>query len=262
MLAVKLPCQALGYTETGMALHRGRARIFNRLGAGRLVYGNDVIWVYARKSVSYRFRGCSTTEMEMKRVGIYLRVSTTDQTTDNQRLDLERVASQRGWKVVEIYVDHGISGSKGRDKRPALDHLCKDATNGMLDLVAAWSVDRLGRSLQHVVTFLNELSAMNVDLYLHQQSVDSSTPGGKAMLSMCAVFAEFERNMIIERVSAGMARARSQGKVFGRPKKSTLVEMEIRRLRSLGHGIIKTSKLAGVGVSTVQRVISIPHCSR
>jgi DNA invertase Pin-like site-specific DNA recombinase len=192
----------------------------------------------------------------MKRVGIYLRVSTTDQTTDNQRLDLERVAAQRGWVIVDTYIDYGISGSKGRDKRPAFDKLCKEATNGKFDLVAAWSIDRLGRSLQHVVTFLNELNAMNVDLYLHQQAVDSSTPGGKAMLSMCAVFAEFERNMIIERVNAGMARARAQGKVFGRPRVSSAIESEIRRLRGLGNGIFKTAKLAGVGVSTVQRVLS------
>lgn len=192
----------------------------------------------------------------MKRVGIYLRVSTTDQTTDNQRLDLQRVAAQRGWNIVDTYIDHGISGSKGRDKRPAFDKLCKDATSGKLDLVAAWSIDRLGRSLQHVVTFLNELRAMNVDLYLHQQSVDSSTPGGKAMLSMCAVFAEFERNMIIERVKAGMTRAKAQGRVLGRPKSSPTVEIEIHRLRELGHGIIKTAKLAGVGVSTVQRITS------
>jgi DNA invertase Pin-like site-specific DNA recombinase len=191
----------------------------------------------------------------MKQVGIYLRVSTTDQTTDNQRLDLERVASQRGWNIVERYVDHGISGSKGRDKRPAFDKLCKDVTNGKLDLVAAWSIDRLGRSLQHVVTFLNELNAMNVDLYLHQQSVDSSTPAGKAMLSMCAVFAEFERNMIIERVTAGMARAKAQGKVIGRPKTAESTELEILRFRKLGYGILKTARLAAVGVSTVQRIV-------
>jgi DNA invertase Pin-like site-specific DNA recombinase len=192
----------------------------------------------------------------MKRVGLYLRVSTKDQTTENQQIDLQRVAAQRGWTIVETYRDHGISGSKGRDKRPAFDKLCRDATNGNLDIVAAWSIDRLGRSLQHVVTFLNELNAMNVDLYLHQQSVDSATPGGKAMLSMCAVFAEFERNMIVERVSAGMARAKSAGKTFGRPKVTDAVELEIQRLRRLGLGIIKTAKLAGVGVSTVQRVIS------
>ena len=192
----------------------------------------------------------------MKRVGIYLRVSTKDQTTENQLIDLQRVASQRGWNIVEIYIDLGISGSEGRNKRPGFDKLCRDATKGSLDLVAAWSIDRLGRSLQHVVTFLNELNSMNVDLYLHQQSVDSSTPGGKAMLSMCAVFAEFERNMIIERVTAGMARAKLQGKVFGRPKVSADAESEIYHLRRLGCGIIKTAKLAGVGVSTVQRVIA------
>jgi DNA invertase Pin-like site-specific DNA recombinase len=204
-------------------------------------------------SVSFSY--CSIAGIDVKRVGIYLRVSTKEQTTENQQIDLQRVAVQRGWEIAETYVDHGISGSKGRDKRPAFDRLCKDATNGKLDLVAAWSIDRLGRSLQHVVTFLNELNAMNVDLYLHQQSVDSSSPGGKAMLSMCAVFAEFERNMIVERVTAGMARAKSQGKVFGRPKASAATELEIRRFRKLGYGIIKTAKLAGVGVSTVQRVV-------
>jgi DNA invertase Pin-like site-specific DNA recombinase len=192
----------------------------------------------------------------MKRVGVYLRVSTMEQTTDNQRLDLQRVGEQRGWNIVETYTDHGVSGSKGRDKRPAFDKLCKDATKGKLDIVAAWSIDRLGRSLQHVVTFLNDLSAINVDLYLHQQSVDSSTPGGKAMLSMCAVFAEFERNIIIERVTAGMARARSQGKTFGRPKTSEAKAAEVMRLREKGLGILKTAKLAGVGVSTVQRILA------
>jgi DNA invertase Pin-like site-specific DNA recombinase len=179
-----------------------------------------------------------------------------EQTTDNQRLDLQRVGEQRGWTIVETYTDHGVSGSKGRDKRPAFDKLCKDATKGKLDIVAAWSIDRLGRSLQHVVTFLNDLSAINVDLYLHQQSVDSSTPGGKAMLSMCAVFAEFERNIIIERVTAGMARARSQGKTFGRPKTSEAKAVEVMRLREKGLGILKTAKLAGVGVSTVQRILA------
>jgi DNA invertase Pin-like site-specific DNA recombinase len=141
----------------------------------------------------------------MRQVGIYLRVSTKEQTTENQLIDLQRVVAQRRWEISEIYVDHGISGSKGRDKRPAFDKLCKDATNGKLDLVAAWSIDRLGRSLQHVVTFLNELNAMNVDLYLHQQSVDSSTPGGKAMLSMCAVFADNAERGFMRSHTAGAA---------------------------------------------------------
>jgi DNA invertase Pin-like site-specific DNA recombinase len=216
----------------------------------------EVFLVYPCGVAGYRFRESTLRAHEMKRVGIYVRVSTADQTTDNQRIDLERVATQRGWDIVEVYRDHGISGSKGRDKRPGFDKLCRDATQGKLDVVAAWSIDRLGRSLQHVVAFLSELSAENVDLYLHQQSVDSSTPGGKAMLSMCAVFAEFERNIIIERVTAGMARARSQGKKFGRPKTSEAKAAEVIRLRKTGLGILKTAKLAGLGVSTVQRILA------
>jgi DNA invertase Pin-like site-specific DNA recombinase len=191
----------------------------------------------------------------MKRAGIYLRVSTNEQTTDNQRVALEAIAKQRGWDVAGIYSDQGISGSKGRDKRPAFDKLLKDAVKGKLDVVAAWSVDRLGRSLQDVIECMNELMSVKVDLYIHQQAVDSSTSGGKAMLSMCAVFAEFERNIIVERVRAGIARAKASGTKFGRPKISPALEQRIRELRSAGHGFIKTAKLAGVGVGTVQRVV-------
>jgi len=189
-----------------------------------------------------------------KRVGMYLRVSTADQNTDNQRIELERVAEQRGWHVVETYTDHGISGSKERDQRPAFDRLCKDAARGKLDMVAAWSIDRVGRSLQQLVTFMAELTDQGVGLYLHQQHVDSSTAAGKAMLSMCGVFAEFERSCIVERVKAGLARARAQGKTLGRPKVDAATEARIRRYRAKGLGINKTAKLAGVGVSVVQRV--------
>ena len=191
---------------------------------------------------------------KVKRVGMYLRVSTADQTTDNQRIELERVAQQRGWQVVEVYVDHGISGTKGRDQRPAFDRLCKDAARGKLDMVAAWSIDRVGRSLQHLVTFMAELTEQGVGLYLHQQHVDSSTAAGKAMLSMCGVFAEFERSCIVERVNAGLARARAQGKILGRPKVDAITERRIRQLRAKGLGINKTAKLVGVGVSVVQRI--------
>ena len=191
---------------------------------------------------------------QVKRVGVYLRVSTADQNTDNQRMELESVAKQRGWNVCEFYVDHGISGSKGRDQRPAFDRLCKDASRGKLDMVAAWSIDRIGRSLQQLVTFMAELTDQGVGLYLHQQHVDSSTAAGKAMLSMCGVFAEFERSCIVERVNAGLARARAQGKTLGRPKVSRSVEARITQLRAKGLGINKVAKLVGVGVSVVQRV--------
>lgn len=189
-----------------------------------------------------------------KRAGIYLRVSTAGQTTANQLLELKRVAEQRGWMVAEIYEDAGISGSKGRDKRPGLDKLCKDASRGKLDIVMAWSLDRLGRSLHHVVTFMAELGEQGVELYLHQQNVDSSTAAGKAMLAMCGVFAEFERSMIVERVNAGLARAKAQGKTLGRPRIDASTETEIRRLRATGMGIGRVARHLGIGVSTVQRV--------
>jgi DNA invertase Pin-like site-specific DNA recombinase len=109
-----------------------------------------------------------TPEAIMKSVGIYIRVSTDGQTTANQRRELEAVAARSGWEIVGIYEDDGISGAKGRDKRPGFDRLLKDATARKIDMVAAWSVDRLGRSLQHLLGFLNELQALGCDLYLHQ----------------------------------------------------------------------------------------------
>jgi DNA invertase Pin-like site-specific DNA recombinase len=189
-----------------------------------------------------------------KRAGIYLRVSTAGQTTENQRRELEAIAEHRGWLIAEIYEDAGISGTKGRDRRPAFDKLAKDAARGRLDVVMAWSIDRLGRSLHHVVNFMADLGEQGVALYLHQQAVDSSTAAGKAMLAMCSVFAEFERSMIVERVHAGLARARSQGKVLGRPRIHSGVVDEIRRLRGLGLGMIRVAKTLGIGVSVVQRV--------
>ena len=119
----------------------------------------------------------------------------------------------------------------------------------------AWSVDRLGRSLQHLVGFLDNIHAKGVDLYLHQQNIDTSTPSGKAMFQMAGVFAEFEHSMIQERVRAGLERAREQGKVLGRPRVSTHTEALIRRKRAEGMGILKIAKEVGVGTSVVQRVV-------
>src|SRR5437762_780434 len=112
----------------------------------------------------------------MKRVGIYLRVSTDSQTTDNQRRELEAVAARSGWQVVGFYEDAGISGAKNRDQRPGLDRLLKDATARNVNMIAAWSVDRLGRSLQDLVGLLNELQALGCGLYFHQQALDTNTP--------------------------------------------------------------------------------------
>src|SRR3979490_2493886 len=147
------------------------------------------------------------------RVAIYLRVSTTDQTTDNQRRELEAVASRHNWSVGRFCEDSGISsGAKGRAALPGLDALMKGVSRRDFDMVLAWSVDRLGRSLTGLLDLLTELHAKHVDLYLHQQGLDTSTPSGKAMFQMMGVFAEFERAMIRERVRAGLERAKAQGK--------------------------------------------------
>lgn len=192
----------------------------------------------------------------MKRVAIYARVSTNDQTTENQLNILQHVARRRDWEIVEVYQDQGLSGAKGRDKRPAFDKLLKDATTRRFDLIVAWSVDRLGRSLQHLVGFMSEIEAVGVGLYLHQQALDTTTPSGRALFQMCGVFAEFERAMISERVKAGLDRAKSKGKCLGRPKTNPSKIEAILKLRSSGLGIKKIARQIGVGVSVVQRVVS------
>src|SRR4029077_9997850 len=146
-----------------------------------------------------------------KRVALYLRVSTGEQTTRNQRRELRAVAERHGWNLVATYEDAGVSGVKGRDDRPGYDELMKAVARREIDLVAAWSVDRLGRSLTHLLTFLTELHAKGVDLFLHQQGLDTTTPSGRAMFQMLGVFAEFERAIIRERVIAGLARANGGG---------------------------------------------------
>jgi DNA invertase Pin-like site-specific DNA recombinase len=189
-----------------------------------------------------------------RRVAIYLRVSTKDQTTENQRRELEVVAERAGWNVVRVFEDAGVSGSKGRDKRPAYNDLLKAVTRREVDLVAAWSVDRLGRSLQDLVSFLEELKGHGADLYLHQQALDTTTPSGRALFGMMAVFAEFERAMIVERVNVGLSRTRAKGTKLGRPTLPRDTEAKVRALRAEGIGILKVAKSLGIGVSAVQRI--------
>lgn len=190
-----------------------------------------------------------------KRVAIYARVSTTEQTTDNQLQQLRAIAQRKGWTITHEYIDHGISGSKGRDQRPQYDQLLKAATQGEFEVIAAWSVDRLGRSLQHLVLFFEELKALGVNLYLQQQGIDTGTPAGKALFQMCGVFAEYERAMIQERVKSGLARAKAQGKTLGRPRATAELEARILAAKAEGKGMLKIAKELGIGTGTVQRVI-------
>ena len=192
--------------------------------------------------------------MKSKRVALYARVSTDEQTAKNQLRELRAVTERHGCTIAEEFVDHGLSGAKGRDQRPALEKTLKAAVRKEFDVLAAWSVDRLGRSLQHLVGFLDEIHSKRIDLYLHQQGIDTTTPAGKALFQMCGVFAEFEHAMIRERVKAGLARARAQGKVLGRPRVSARIESQVRALRAKGRGIHATAREASVG--TVQRIVS------
>jgi DNA invertase Pin-like site-specific DNA recombinase len=192
----------------------------------------------------------------MRRAVLYLRVSTIDQKTANQERELRQVAERMGCEITKVYKDHGISGAKGRDKRPAFDAMCRDASRRQFDVIMAWSVDRLGRSLQDLVAFLGEIHALGIDLFLHQQGLDTTTPAGKAMFQMMGVFAEFERAMIQERVRAGLARARGEGKRLGRPPIAPELEERIRKaLATPGRpGVRKIAKRFGVNPGTVQRI--------
>lgn len=193
-----------------------------------------------------------------KRVALYLRVSTTEQNTANQRHELEAWAAARGYTVVKVFEDHGVSGTKGRDKRPAFDKLLKGASRREFDVVAAWAIDRLGRSTQHLVETLNLLRETGVDLYLHKQALDTTTASGRAMYGMLSVFAEFEREIIVERVHAGIARARrdgtKSGKAIGRPTKSTATKEDVSTLLLASNSVRTVAKATRLSVGTVAAV--------
>ncbi len=191
-----------------------------------------------------------------KRVAIYTRISTGDgqQTIDNQLRDLNLAAERMGWEIVAHYNDEGISGAKGRDRRPGLDAMLKAITRREFDMVAAWSVCRLGRSLQHLISLLGDLNSKNVDLYLHVQALDTSTPSGRAMFQLLGVFSEYERAMVSERVKSSLARLRASGKVLGRKPLDPDKVTRIRASLDQGISINATAKALKVGIGTVHRI--------
>jgi DNA invertase Pin-like site-specific DNA recombinase len=190
------------------------------------------------------------------RAALYVRVSTDGQTVDDQRLALEAVCEQRGWEVVKVFADNGVSGAKGRNQRPGLDALLKDASRGRFNVVLAWALDRLGRSLMDLLDTLSELDAVNVALVLHEQAIDTTTPAGRMFFQVTGAFAEFERGIIRSRVMAGLERARSRGVRLGRPRTGPKVEAAIRARLMSGEGIKKVAKVVGVGNGTVSRIKS------
>lgn len=195
-----------------------------------------------------------------KRVAIYARVSQDSQTTENQELELQRIAEARGWVVVKVYIDHAISGAKFGKHRPALAQLRQDATRHRFEMVMAWAIDRIGRSTHEVSGFMEEMKHLGVDQFYLQQGIDSATPAGDAMIKMAAVFAEYERALIDQRIKAGVQRAREKGtksgRPFGRPKIDVKIEAKIKGGLQRGTGILKLAKQHGVGTSVVQRIKS------
>ncbi len=191
----------------------------------------------------------------MARVALYARVSTNkDQTVENQLLALREWAAGRGHVVVAEYLDEGISGAKGRDKRPGLDSMLKAAVLGKLDMIAVTALDRLGRSLPHLISTVGELEALKVGLFVRDLALDTSTPAGQLMFNVMGSLAQFERALIRERTMLGLERAKKQGKRLGRPPVSHHKEQKIAALLKAGTPINRIMRLAGVAKSVVYRI--------
>jgi len=187
------------------------------------------------------------------RVAIYARVSTTEQSTDSQLLDLRRYVRERGWNIFREYVDEGISGTK--DSRPALNELMNDAKKRRLDVVLVWRFDRFARSTKHLILALEEFKNLGIDFVSYQENIDTSSPLGSAIFTIISAVAQLERDIIAERVRAGLRRARENGKKLGRPR----VDVDVTRisvLRARGHSWAEVSRELGIGKGTAQRAFS------
>ena len=195
--------------------------------------------------------------MTRQRAVIYARVSTAHQTVSNQLLELRQAAERMGWTVVKELTDDGISGSKGRDQRPAFDQLFRMVQRKEADVVMTWSIDRLGRSIQHMVSFMTEVQAVGVDLYIHQQAINTATPAGRMVFGIFSALGEYERDLTRERIFAGLARAKLEGKKLGRPSNvNPAVIASVKLLRENGHSIHSIAKSLHIGVSTTMKILT------
>ncbi len=195
--------------------------------------------------------------MSAKRAVIYARVSTTQQNVDNQLLELRQTAKRFGWSVVSELIDDGISGAKGRSDRPAFDRLFQMVQRKECDVVMAWDVSRLGRSIQDLVSFMNEVQAAGVDLFIHQQAINTATAAGRMVFGIFSALASYERELIRERVMLGLARVKKEGKRLGRPSvcDSPQLIAAVKLLREKQTPIHKIASSCGVGVGTVSKIL-------
>lgn len=191
---------------------------------------------------------------DKKQAALYVRVSTDRQSVENQIADLTAVAKRRGWEIVQVYRDEGISGAKGREDRPGLDAMLKDAGRGKFDVIMAWAIDRLGRSLSDLLRTMQELEACSVDIFVDQQGLDTTTPMGRLIFQVTGAFAEFERAMIRQRVRAGLRRAVASGKALGRPPLDDKLKERIKAALGEGDSIRKAADKLKTSRGTVWRV--------
>jgi len=189
----------------------------------------------------------------MMRIAIYARVSTTDQSTESQLLDLRRYTRERSWTSFREYVDEGISGTK--DSRPALNDLMNDAKKRRFDVVLVWRFDRFARSTKHLILALEEFKNLGVDFVSYQENIDTSSPLGSAIFTIISAVAQLERDIIAERVKAGLRRAKENGKKLGRPR-TNVDQGEIHRLRSQGLSLRAIAKITGVSRTTISNFLS------
>jgi DNA invertase Pin-like site-specific DNA recombinase len=188
------------------------------------------------------------------RVALYLRVSTTDQDPETQAREVRAFVESRSWEVVETYQDLGVSGARAR--RPALDQLVKDAWRGRFEAIVVWDLSRIARSTLNALELLRELEQLKVRLVAVKQTFDTDTPLGKAFFTLAAMFAELERSILIERVRAGMARARAEGKRIGRPVRHVDLEL-LGRLRTEGLSVRQIARKLEVPSSTVAKRLKL-----
>src|SRR3954469_24515630 len=181
------------------------------------------------------------------KAAIYARVSTLEQEPENQLRELRRYVEARGWASAE-YVDRGVSGSK--DRRPALDQMITDAKRRRFDVVVCWRLDRLGRNLKHLITLLEDLQALGVAFVSLAEGIDATTPAGKLQMHILGSIAEFERGRIVERVRAGLARARAPGARLGRPR-AVVPFAQLQRVEHLA--LDEAARSLGVSRSTIKR---------
>ena len=193
----------------------------------------------------------------VRKVAIYSRVSTLDQTIDNQLLELRDHCSKMGWEIVKEYADEGLSGTLSRDKRPALNSLIKDAYRKKFDSVVCWDISRIGRSMKELVLFLSDMKDRDIGICSVRQGFDTSTTMGEMMFQFVGILSSWEREMIRERTLAGLDRAKSHGKTLGRKKVITdEITSKIVNLRSIGRSIRDIASEVGVSRGTVSNVLN------